>query len=225
MSKILNHCINDDRNNGRNRGSSGGDDSSASSGRRVLMFENPIEEYRLAAQKIELPLFDGRDPVGSITRAETYLEVQNISNAVKVKLAKLNMEGATIHWFNLLRETEDHLSWSIFKQALIERYGGCHFDNPFEKLSDLRQGGSMDDYIAEFEYLSSQVGRLPEEQYLGYFMEGLRLEIQRRVRTFNPQTRPQMVRVACDVETKLYRVNQEGKEAESCFQNHDKGFQ
>jgi len=154
---------------------------------------------------------------------QRHFEVQNISDAVKVKLAKLSMEGATIHWFNLLRETEDHLSWSIFKQALIERYGGRRFDNPFEELSDLRQGGSVDDYIAEFEYLSSQVGRLPEEQYLGYFMGGLRLEIRRCVRTFSPQTRPQMMRVVRDVEVELYGVSQEGKGAGSRFQNHDKG--
>lgn len=34
----------------------------------------------------------------------------------------------------------------------------------------------MEDYISEFEYVSSQVNRLPEEQYLGYFLGGLKPE-------------------------------------------------
>ena len=73
MSKILDHRTNDDRNSGHNnRGSLGGDHSSTSGGKGVLTFENPMEEYWLAARKVELPLFDGRDPVGWITRAETF---------------------------------------------------------------------------------------------------------------------------------------------------------
>jgi hypothetical protein len=51
--------------------------------------------------------------------------VQGSSKEVKERLAKLSMEGAsaTIHRFNLLRETEDELTWLMFKQVLIERYG------------------------------------------------------------------------------------------------------
>jgi hypothetical protein len=65
------------------------------------------------------------------------------------------MEGSTIHWFNLLLETEDKLTWFKLKQALIERYGGRHSDNPFEESKDLQQTGGIDDYIMAFEYVSS----------------------------------------------------------------------
>lgn len=103
-----------------------------------------------------------------IMRTATYFKVQGTSEEVKIRLTKLGMEGATIHWFNLLCETEDNLS--LLKQALIERYGGRQCDNPFEELKDLKQSGSVDEYITQFEYVSSQVGRLPEEQYLGYLV-------------------------------------------------------
>lgn len=92
--------------------------------------EETMSEYRMAVKKVELPSFDGEDPVGWITRAETYFEVQGTSEEVKIRLAKLSMEGATIHWFNLLRETEDDLTWLKLKQALMERYGGRQSDNP-----------------------------------------------------------------------------------------------
>ena len=56
-----------------------------------------------------MPSFCGQDPVGWITRAETYFEVQNTPEEVKIKLSKLSMEGSAICWSNLLRETEDPL--------------------------------------------------------------------------------------------------------------------
>ncbi|PNX95443.1 retrotransposon-related protein [Trifolium pratense] len=101
-----------------------------------------VSEYRIAVKKVELPSFDGEDPVGWIKRAETYFEVQGTTEEVKVRLAKLSMEGTTIHWFTLWKETEDELSRLKLKQALIEGYGGRQCDNPFEELKDLQQKGT-----------------------------------------------------------------------------------
>ncbi|KAJ9564989.1 hypothetical protein OSB04_000955 [Centaurea solstitialis] len=165
-----------------------------------------LNEFQMAVKKVELPMFGGEDPVGWITRAEMYFEVQNTPENIKVKLAKLSMDGATIHWFNLLNATEEDLTWVKFKRALIERYGGRKSDNPFEELKDLSQTGSVDEFIDEFEYISSQVNRLPEEQYLGYFLGGLRSDIRLRVRTFNPTNRIQAMKLARDVESELQGV-------------------
>ena len=54
-------------------------------------------EFRMAVKKVELPSFDGGDPVGWITRAETYFEIHGSSEDVKIRLAKICMGGATIH--------------------------------------------------------------------------------------------------------------------------------
>ncbi|KAJ9561664.1 hypothetical protein OSB04_006824 [Centaurea solstitialis] len=148
--------------------------------------DDRLAEFRMAVKKVELPMFSGEDPVGWITRAEVYYEVQNTPENVKVKLAKLAMEGATIHWFNLWYATEENITWERFKRAIIERYGGRQGGNPFEELKDLSQIGSVEEFINEFEYVS----RLPEEQYLGYFLGGLRPEIRLRVRTIPSSSNP-----------------------------------
>ncbi|XP_050874662.1 uncharacterized protein LOC127077172 [Lathyrus oleraceus] len=168
-------------------------------------------ESCLAGKKVKLPLFDGDDPVAWITRAEIYFDVQNTSDDMRVKLARLSMEGSTIHWFNLLMETKDELSWEKMKRALIARYGGRRLENPFEELSTLRQKGSVEEFVEAFELLSSQVGRLPEEQYLGYFMSGLKPQIRRRVRTLNPRNRMEMMRIAKDVEEELKEEDGDGE--------------
>jgi hypothetical protein len=170
-------------------------------------------ESRLAGKKVKLPVFEGEVLVAWITRAEIYFDVQNTVDDMKVKLARLSMEGAAIHWFNSLMETEDQLIWENHKKSLIACYGGRRLENSFEELSTLRQTGSVEEFPEAFELLSSQVGHLPEEQYLGYFMSGLKPIIRRRVRTLNPQSRMQMMRIAKDVEEELHEENDEGNRA------------
>ncbi|CAJ2649147.1 unnamed protein product [Trifolium pratense] len=169
-----------------------------------------MNESRLAGKKVKLPLFEGDDPVAWITCAEIYFDVQQTADDMRVKLSRLSMEGPTIHWFNLLMETEDNLSWEKLKKALIARYGGMRLENPFEELSTLRQTGSVEEFVEAFELLSSQVGRLPEEQYLGYFMSGLKSSIRRRVRTLNPSNRMHLMRMAKDVEEELKDEDDDG---------------
>ena len=56
-----------------------------------------MSKYWMAMKKMELQSFNGEDLVGLITRAKMYFEVQNTSEEVKMRLAKLSMEGVTIH--------------------------------------------------------------------------------------------------------------------------------
>ncbi|MCI06762.1 retrotransposon gag protein, partial [Trifolium medium] len=115
-----------------------------------------LNESRLAGKKVKLPVFEFEDPVAWITRAEIYFDVQQTPDDMRVKLSRLSMEGPTIHWFNLLMETEDLLSWEKLKKSLIARYGGRRLENPFEELSTLRQNGSVEEYMEAFELLSEE---------------------------------------------------------------------
>jgi hypothetical protein len=64
-------------------------------------------------------------------------------------------EGTTIHGLNLLLQIENNLTWTRLKQALVERYGVIQCDNPFEELKDLQQIVDVEEYITEFECISS----------------------------------------------------------------------
>jgi hypothetical protein len=93
------------------------------------------------------------------------------------------MEGHTIHFFNSLLNEEEELTWERLKTALLERFGGHGDGDVYEQLTGLRQRGTVDEYIKEFEYLTAQVPRLIDKQYLGYFLHGLKSEIRGRVRS------------------------------------------
>ncbi|WVZ14242.1 hypothetical protein V8G54_011808 [Vigna mungo] len=63
-------------------------------------------------------------------------------------------------------------------------------------LKDLSQMGSVDEYLAEFEYISSQVSRL-------------RSKIRRKVRTFNPMNRLQATRLTRGGEVQGWKSNRD----------------
>ncbi|MCH83460.1 RNA-directed DNA polymerase (Reverse transcriptase), partial [Trifolium medium] len=107
-------------------------------------------------KKVELPTFNGEDPAGWISRAEIYFRVQDTIPEVRVKLAQLCMEGSTIHFFNSLIGEDEDLTWEKLKEALLGRYGG---------------------------HGEGDIPKLPDKQFLGYFLHGLKTEIRGKVRS------------------------------------------
>lgn len=125
---------------------------------------------------------------------------------MRINLAQLCMEGSTIHFFNSLLDDEIDLTWDRLKDELLNRYDGIGVGDVFEQLSDLQQKGSVEDYIRDFEFLIAQVPRLPDNQYLGYFLHGLKEEIRGRVRSFvalGPIPRSKLMHVTRAVEKEL----------------------
>ncbi|PNY17867.1 hypothetical protein L195_g014621, partial [Trifolium pratense] len=167
-----------------------------------------LAEFRRSVKKVELPMFVGEDPAGWISRAEIYFRVQNTRPEIKVNLAQLCMEGPTIHFFNSLINENEELNWEQLKHALLERYGGHGEGDVYEQLTELRQRGSVDDYINDFEYLTAQIPRLPDKQFLGYFLHGLKEEVRGKVRSLSVMgdlSRSKVLQVARAVERETKR--------------------
>lgn len=62
------------------------------------------DEVRLWTKRVELPIFEGVDPQGCLSRAETFFEVQKVKKKEKLRLAYINMEGNASYWFNFWRK-------------------------------------------------------------------------------------------------------------------------
>jgi hypothetical protein len=166
-----------------------------------------LDEFRLSVKKVELPMFSGEDPAGWIARAEVYFRVQGTSPEIKVDLAQLCMDGSTIHFFKALIEENEGLTWEELKNALLERYGVVSEGNVYEQLASLQQEGEVEEFIEDFEGLISQVPRLSDEQFVGYFIHGLKEGIRGRVRsliTLGPVSRHRLMNVAKAVEREIY---------------------
>ncbi|KAK7247608.1 hypothetical protein RIF29_42494 [Crotalaria pallida] len=166
--------------------------------------ENSKERSKLSwAKKVELPCFDGTDPMGWVARAEKFFEVHQTKDSEKVQIAFVSMEGTAIHWFRFLRKKAPELSWEKLVEAMVQRFGGRHLGNVYERLTTLRQTGDIEEFVQEFEVLVAQASEVTEEQLLGYFLGGLRAEVRCRVRTHDPKEITQAMILARDVEEEL----------------------
>ena len=112
----------------------GGKQSNGHSGRTA---DQLLEDFRLAAKKVELPYFRGEDPFGWVSRAEACFSIQRTPEDIQIELAQICMEGPSWHWFKMLREEEPSLDWEKFKRAFFDRYGDQFSGNLFMQLKML----------------------------------------------------------------------------------------
>ena len=65
-------------------------------------------------------------------QVETYFQILDIPKHLCVPLAHICMEGVAVHWFSMLRESHNPLSWADFQKELLNRFGGVTNLSPYE---------------------------------------------------------------------------------------------
>ncbi|KAD5316960.1 hypothetical protein E3N88_16906 [Mikania micrantha] len=172
-----------------------------------------------AVKKIQLPEFSGFDPQGWIQKATLYFEINNTPEDLRIRLAQMSMVGVAQHWFTVIRQLRDSISWADFKLELLQRFSGLEIHNPYEQLATIQQGDSILDYLDDFEYLLSLVPSLSESQALGYFIAGLKDDVKKWVRLHRPTSRLDAMYLAKDVEHMLRPASFSGNVSHSRFRN------
>jgi len=89
----------------------------------------------------------------------------------------ISMDGSVNHWFKFWKRKTPNPSWNELKDTFFRIYGGWDKSFVFEKLTKIKQKGSMEEFVQEFKALVSQAPNIMEEQLLGYFLVGLQLKI------------------------------------------------
>ncbi|KAJ0463986.1 putative retrotransposon gag domain-containing protein [Helianthus annuus] len=113
------------------------------------------------------------------------------------------MIGVAQHWFTIITQVQQSLSWLEFQSEVLQRFSGQEIQNPYEQLARIQQSKSIYDYINDFEYLLSLVPRLPKSQALGYFGAGLKSDVKQWVRLHCPHSRLDAMYLAKDMESML----------------------
>lgn len=151
-------------------------------------------------KRVNLPIFEGLEPLNWINRAEKFFEIQGVTEREKLDLAYISMEGRAGYWFRFWKITAKNLSWEGLKEAMVRRFEGRDRGTIFERLAAIRQAGTVDEYVQDFEVLVGQTKGIPEEHLLGYFFAGLQEDIRSQIRPYDPQELMAAMRIARDVE-------------------------
>jgi hypothetical protein len=148
-------------------------------------------EVRPAAYKVHRPkhlfsVFGGDDVHRWLYKCNQYFEIEDIKDPKKLKLASSYLDGIALYWHqNFMRNLNNwRLSWDEYVEALCYRFGGQK--DPMEDLIDLKQVGTLENYIHDFDILWNKAG-IREKQSLVIFLGGLELEIKNTVKMFEPK--------------------------------------
>ena len=163
--------------------------------------ENPDQGKNKGA--LQLPSFDGTDPIGWLARANQQFEIAGTATESRVVAAVVAMEGPALYWMTWLRSRKPSLTWKEFSEALVSRFDTRFQGDAFERLADIKQTKGVEDYVNLFVQLSSQVPGLTDAHYLGYFMKGLKDPIRGFLRLFRPTELESAMELARDVEDNL----------------------
>lgn len=144
--------------------------------------------------KLDIPRFDGRDPLGWIFKMNQLFQYQNTSYP---------LDGAALSWYQWMFTNGLITSWQGFLQALESRFAPTFYDDPKGALFKLVQRGSMNDYLTEFERLANRVIGLPPPFLLSCFISGLNPELRREVLALQPISLLQATALAKLQEEKL----------------------
>ncbi|WVZ04239.1 hypothetical protein V8G54_025045 [Vigna mungo] len=75
------------------------------------------------AMKVDLPVFEGFDPMGWIAMVETIFETQGVIEEEKVRRAYSSMEGSAGYWVQAWKAKAKNHSWEGLKRAMVWRFG------------------------------------------------------------------------------------------------------
>ncbi|KAI4305619.1 hypothetical protein L6164_028975 [Bauhinia variegata] len=157
--------------------------------------------------KLELPKFDGSEPLGWIFKITQFFEYHKTPVEQRLKLASFAMEGDALAWYQWMFSNGQLLSWEIFLRALELRFAPSDFEDLTGTLFKLTQTSTVMNYQSQFESLANRITGLPPSSYLSCFISGLKPHIRREVLAFQPNSLSQAISLAKLQESKFLDSN------------------
>ena len=151
-------------------------------------------QHRAVARgpKLHFPEFTGEDCDGWIRKAEKYFELVGIPNEDRVRIAVLYVSGKAEYWWRGTGCNANTLPWHHFCRMVGDRFNQVSEYEIIGQFHNLKQVGSVVDYVDIFEEMVSMVRRnnpaLPDTYYISSFISGLKDYIQYHLQCYRPTT-------------------------------------
>ncbi|KAJ0828513.1 putative nucleotidyltransferase, Ribonuclease H [Helianthus annuus] len=169
----------------------------------VKPIANPNPPRNPRPPKIQLPMFDGTNPLGWIFQAENYFTYYQIPPQERITLTAFHFVGDALTWYQNQSTNGLLGNWPAFKRSVELRFGPSTFDNHEATLFKLQQKTTVPEYQTEFERLSNRITGLSARTLLNCFISGLKPEIQAEMAIIKPNTFEEACGLARRIEDKF----------------------
>ena len=142
----------------------------------------------LQLPNIDMRKFEVNGPITWIFQMEKFFDMHQVSNLQKVTISSLYLETQQFVWYKWPCEHKNNtiISRSIFIEELILYHDDVKRNSLFTQLINLRQKGSVIEYIQQFQKLSIRVDDILDDKLLDLFIGNLKNNIEHEVSLFEP---------------------------------------
>ncbi|XP_031490447.1 uncharacterized protein LOC116257642 [Nymphaea colorata] len=170
--------------------------------------DDPREERFRAIpwMRLDFPKFGGQDAQEWTYKTHQYFICQQVPRDLWVSIAVCHFEGEAMRWYNWNYRGLPEPPWEELVQEVLDRFGESAFHDYEIELKALYQTGSVKDYQARFEDLSSMVHAWPEGALILSFIGGIREDIKLELMTGRPQRLKECYKKANKIEEKIRRL-------------------
>jgi hypothetical protein len=149
-------------------------------------------EFERRAGKMEIPYFDGTTKMTAqawVQKLDTYLQLNPMRELEAIKFATMYLDGKAHDWWYHGLTTLGHnqiVSYTEFTQRLMDRFDQGDPELHFRELTQLKQTGTTEAYIEDFQRLAVMVHDISPTRLMMLFTEGLMEPLKGWVKAFKP---------------------------------------
>jgi hypothetical protein len=140
--------------------------------------------------KLNFPEFSGDDIEGLIRKTEKYFELVGVPNEDRVQIAVRYISGKAEFWWRGTGCNASTLPWHHFCRLASDRFNVVSEYDIVGQFHNLKQTGTVLDYVEKFEEMVSMVKRhnpsLTDNYFISSFISGLKDNIQYHVQCHKP---------------------------------------
>lgn len=169
----------------------------ASGSRRAPSAEQQARSARILAASRQPPPFTGKHPAAWIAQMELFMDGLALPEEDRLQVALTFLDAKATRWYTFAIPRSDRpTNWTLFKVKLMEHYAPYSAAEALYRLRQVKQRGTIRDYIDRFNEALADCGNIPESESLQIFVEGLHPGIRRFVHMSQPFTLSDAIRMA-----------------------------
>jgi hypothetical protein len=144
--------------------------------------------------KLTIPSFDGSSKYTArawVQKLDTYYKLNQMTETEAISFATLHLEGEAHEWWYHGLVTLGHsriTSYREFTDRLMDRFDRKDPEIHFRDLAQLRQTGTAEAFITEFQRVAVAVTDISEPRLIMLFTEGLTEPLRGWVKAYRPPT-------------------------------------
>ncbi|KAI3714972.1 hypothetical protein L6452_21935 [Arctium lappa] len=135
-------------------------------------------------------------------QVERYFSLNRLSQEEKIDVSFIAFEGDALKWFQWENKRHPITRWEDLKYLLFRQFRSLATGSLCEQFLAVKQEGSIDDYRRKFVELAAPLDGIPEEIFLGQYINGLENTIKAELRLLNPLTLSEAMEMSSKVEVK-----------------------